>query len=180
MTVKIRVMEEADIDQADRVLRLAFGRVSGFMPQIHLQRAVEPESLWVAEDQGRIVGTVSTVVFPQLAYVGLMSVDPEFQGRGIGRMLMGCALEAIDRQGCAVTLLDATDKGAPLYESLGFIDDSTAYVFERETSPGDSRTAEGVEAASKHELPAIIALDAPIFGSDRSKLLRAVWHEGAG
>lgn len=176
MAVQIRVMEEADIDEADRMLCLAFGR-TGFLSQIHLHRSFEPESVWVAHDAGRIVGSVSAVMFDRLAYIGLMAVDPQFQRRGIARALMDHALAAIDGRGCPLTLLDATDEGAPLYESLGFVDDATAYVYERQARGPVVRASGDVDQASERDLAEIIALDTPIFGADRSKLLQVVWRQ---
>ena len=109
MAVKIRVMEAADIEAADRMLCAAFGR-TGFLSQIHLHRDFEPESIWAAEEAGRIVGSVSAVTFDRLAYIGLMAVQPEFQRRGIARRLMDHVLAVIDARRCPVTLLDATNE----------------------------------------------------------------------
>ena len=130
-----------------------------------------------------LVGTVGAVNYGALAYVGLMAVDPMRQGRGIGRLLVERLLHWLDQQGCPVVLLDATDQGARLYETVGFVDDATAYVYERQDTdvamqcsapglPGDLVVRPG----TPEELDEIAAFDARRFGADRHRLLAALWE----
>lgn len=74
---------------------------------------------FVAEDNGRLIGTAFTC--PQGAYatIGLVIVSDEYQGQGIGRKLMELALQAC---GPRTAMLNATLAGAPLYASQGFVD----------------------------------------------------------
>lgn len=53
------------------------------------------------------------------ATIGLVIVDDEYQGQGIGRKLMELAIEAC---GSRTAVLNATLAGAPLYASQGFVD----------------------------------------------------------
>jgi GNAT superfamily N-acetyltransferase len=72
----------------------------------------------VALDGGAVVGTVLTWKHDaRNASLGMVIVDPEYQGRGIGRALMRLALR--DVTGRSV-MLNATPVGQPLYEKLGF------------------------------------------------------------
>lgn len=183
--ITIRRIEEPDFAQADAVLRAAFEQPYSFLPNLHVGRAIEPDGLLLAEDCGTIVGTVGAVNYGALAYVGFMSVKPSHQRRGIGRLLMKRLLDWLDACGCPIVLLDATPKGAALYESLGFVDDHEAFVFERERHvkpsagrrAGDGAPHVVVQPAGADELNDIAALDARSFGADRHKLLAALWPE---
>lgn len=74
---------------------------------------------FVAEDEGRLIGTAFTCPQGDYATIGLVIVSDEYQGQGIGRRLMELALEACGSQ---TAMLNATLAGAPLYVSQGFVD----------------------------------------------------------
>ena len=73
-----------------------------------------------------------------------MTVLPELQGQGLGRRLMNHALAWLNARGCRVVLLDATAKGAALYETMGFVDDSSAYDYAR---PAERRRLQRLQPA---------------------------------
>jgi predicted N-acetyltransferase YhbS len=177
MTASIRPLDESEFEKADRVLRSAFGRESSFLPLMRMTKSIEPQGLWCAVDEGQIVGTASVVDYGLIAYVGLMAVDPRQQRRGIARRLVDHVLAILDRRHCPTVLLDATPQGAPLYASLGFVDDHTAYAFERVTVVDNSSPTRPVRPAVDEDLPPICDFDRPIFGADRSRLLGALWSE---
>ena len=178
MSITVRLMKESDFDDADRVAQAAFERPVSFRPTLRLHHAIEPDGLWVATVDRQVVGTVSCVDYDGVAYVGLMTVDPRFQRRGIARRLMSEVLAWLDRRRSGVALLDATDFGAPLYEQLGFQDDAHAYAYERvEIRSGSMVTSGLVHAAVDGDLADIVALDALAFGANRGKLLRALWGD---
>lgn len=64
----------------------------------------------------RVVGTALSCVKGTFSSIGLITVDPDFQRRGLGRCLTKAALGIATRN---VTLV-ATAEGRALYESLGF------------------------------------------------------------
>ena len=148
-SITVRRMRETDVDAADRLLQAAFERPASFQAHIRLSLALEPDGVLVAQEDGRLVGTVGAVDYGRLAYIGLMAVDPSRQGHGIGRMLMGHLLHWLDERSCPMALLDATDQGARLYEKLGFVDDATAVVFER--ASGEERTLLDKQAVAPDE-----------------------------
>ncbi|MEP7070244.1 MAG: GNAT family N-acetyltransferase [Usitatibacter sp.] len=72
----------------------------------------------VALDDRAVVGTILTWKHDMRnASLGMVIVDPRYQGGGIGKRLMRLALR--DVAGRAV-MLNATPAGEPLYEKLGF------------------------------------------------------------
>jgi predicted N-acetyltransferase YhbS len=173
----IRVLAEADLAEADRVLMAAFERPLSFRPHIELHRSFAADLLWVAVDDGRIVGTACAVDYSPIAYIGLMAVDPALQRRGIARHLLAHALDAIEARGCSIALLDATDKGAPLYAQFGFVEDGRARVFGRADTASLEAAPPALAVEPAVRLDEIVDLDARAFGASREKLLAALWKE---
>jgi predicted N-acetyltransferase YhbS len=180
MSLEIRPLQSEEFTAADAVIRAAFGRDVSFVPMLRLTLEIEPEGVWCAQQDGRVVGTVSVVDYGEIAYIGLTTVAPDWQRRGIARQLIVRMLERLAERGERTVLLDATDEGAPLYASLGFVDDHTAYHFEHVSSPNATALAQTVRLAETADLPAITTFDRPAFGADRSRLFAALWREHAG
>jgi ribosomal protein S18 acetylase RimI-like enzyme len=181
MNVTIKCLMPGNFAAAGEVIQAAFERPVSFQAMLRLHRAIEPEGLWGAWRQGRLVGTASVVDYGPLAYIGLMAVDPGLQRLGLGRQLLEHALAWLDARGCPTALLDATDKGAPLYAHYGFADVATASEWVHSGEPplpagGTSSAARLEPGVAPEELA---AFDAPLFGACRLKLLRAQLAEHA-
>jgi predicted N-acetyltransferase YhbS len=182
MDVSIRLADEADLVAADRMFCAAYERTASVLAHLRLHRQIEPAMFWVAEDDGRIVGTAGGIDYGAIAYVGMMAVDPAWQRRGIARRLLAEVLRAIDARGCQTVLLDATEKGAPLYATFGFVDDGTARVFEYEAQGAEARgrhsaAAEIEKNDVRHGVPDLremVGFDQRAFGACREKLLAAL------
>jgi GNAT superfamily N-acetyltransferase len=68
-------------------------------------------------------------------YFGLLSIDPEYQGRGLGRKLVEQAEEFCRRAGCSqmqIRVLNHRNELPPFYEKLGY---KTAGIEEVEQVP---------------------------------------------
>jgi GNAT superfamily N-acetyltransferase len=86
--------------------------------------------LYVAVHREVIVGAFALLIMDNLGHMGAPSaviedvvVDPEWQARGVGRMMMHHALRVAGKKGCYKAVLSSNLKreGAHLfYESLGF------------------------------------------------------------
>jgi predicted N-acetyltransferase YhbS len=180
--VGVRTMREEDLEAVDALLQAAFDRPASFLDHVRLTRRLQPDGVFVAEHDGQIVATVGAVDYGELAYVGLMAVSPAAQSQGIGRLLMEHLLGWLRERACPLVLLDATDRGAVMYESMQFVDDATAYVYvlpEGVDSArlGEPAVAHEVRTATADDLEAIVAFDAPRFGADRRKLLTTLLVE---
>jgi ribosomal protein S18 acetylase RimI-like enzyme len=144
---------------------------------MNLHRRLAGSLLWVAEEAGEIVGTIGAVDYGGVAYIGLMAVDPARQRQGIARLLVERLLQSLDARGCPIALLDATDKGAPLYAQFGFVDDSQARVFELDTLVAAGESPTGLEVTTLADLGEIVAFDTAAFGATRQSLLGTLWSE---
>ena len=80
--------------------------------------------IWLAEQGGRLVGCTAIALRDgdrgQLRWV---LVDPSARGRGIGKQLVGSAMDYCHEEGCESVFLETTDgllESQTLYEKLGF------------------------------------------------------------
>ncbi|MBK5395320.1 GNAT family N-acetyltransferase [Pseudomonas sp. TH39(2020)] len=74
---------------------------------------------FVTEHNGQLVGVAFACHQGAYSSIGLVIVSDEHQGKGIGRRLMNLCLNATAPR---TPILNATEPGAPLYASLGFVD----------------------------------------------------------
>ncbi len=79
--------------------------------------------VWVAQADGRIVGTVAATVDDRGVYVRGMGVDPQAHRQGIARRLLEAARDHAEQMGMGMWLSTTTFLTASqrLYESFGFI-----------------------------------------------------------
>ena len=98
---------------------------------------LSPRGCFGAGLAGRLIGTVTTVAYgTELAWIGMMLVDPDNHHRGLGTRLMQKALEHLRADGVASIKLDATPAGRPLYESRGFRSEGLVERWEGMGQPG--------------------------------------------
>ncbi|HEV2946349.1 MAG TPA: GNAT family N-acetyltransferase [Gemmataceae bacterium] len=137
---------------------------------------MEPTGCFVADWDGRLVGTTVNCIFGQVAWVAMVLVDPEFRGRGIGRALMSHALGFLDDSGVSTVRLDATPLGEPLYKKLGF---TVEYGLARfEGTPQPATPVHGkVDHVLSSDYPLLFQMDQLITGADRSKFLSRLFAE---
>ncbi|MBI2827122.1 MAG: GNAT family N-acetyltransferase [Planctomycetia bacterium] len=180
MSITIRPLLEVDLPAADRVLRAAFERDFSFQPALRLSERVQPGSHFVAVNSAGVVGTVGAINYGRFAYIALMGVAPQQQRGGIGRRLIEHALAELDRQGCRMALLDATDAGAALYTPFGFVDDGVACEYVGQFPSSANGDCAAIRPMQESDLAEVIAFDTPRFGADRSTLLRVLLADAAG
>ena len=125
-----------------------------------------PKGCFGAFLDGRLIGTVTTVAYgTELAWIGMMLVDPDYRRRGLGTRLMQAVLEHLQRIGAASIKLDATPAGRPLYESMGFRPEG---LVERWEGMGKATGKNKWPAWDERFRPALYGFDRLAFGADRS------------
>jgi ribosomal protein S18 acetylase RimI-like enzyme len=80
-------------------------------------------TLLIAEEGDALLGCVEVVEQGEAAYVGLLTVDPAQQGRGLGRQLAGGAEDLARNGGCRrtkMTVIEGRDELIAWYERLGY------------------------------------------------------------
>jgi GNAT superfamily N-acetyltransferase len=184
-------MTEADLPAGMRLKELAGWNQTAADWQRFLRAS--PRGCFVAESDGRVCGTATTIVYEErFAWIGMVLVDPDYRGRGIGTQLLTKTIEHLDALRVPTLKLDATPQGKPIYAGLGF---RTEYELERWVLKRGPRHVEAQRPASAQERAAalepaaspavcaqpdveeIIQADREVFGADRGALLNSLHHE---
>lgn len=135
-----------------------------------------PEGCFAIHEAERgLVGTVTTTRYgTELGWIGMMIIAPDRQRRGLGRQLMRAALDFLITQEVQRIMLDATDAGRPLYESLGF-----RAVGRVDRWEGRASTYLGPRARRMQpgDVPAVLELDPVLFGVPRPHILIRLLEE---
>ncbi len=99
----------------------AFAATISTPEQIRARMSEGP--VWIALQNGAVVGTVSAVAKGAALYIRGMAVDPIVRGGGIGGALLKCAEEFAIQGGFKSLLLSTTpflSRAIRLYERYGF------------------------------------------------------------
>lgn len=95
--VTIRPMRAADLDEADRVFRLAFGtfvglpdplEFAGDSDWVRTRWRADPMAAFAAEQDGRVVGSNLATRWGSVGCFGPLSIHPDLWDRGVARRLL--------------------------------------------------------------------------------------------
>jgi len=168
----IRALTAVDLDACEALATRAYGRRDTWRSDIQLYLDLEPAGCYVAVLDGRVVGLGGGINYGPFAWIGLMGVHPDLQGQGIGRSILDRILSWAQAQQCPVTVLDASDSGAPLYSHAGFVDQGKTTLFGHESNGMGAHAAQcRVSVLGDADLTDVLAFDCHIFGADRSRVL---------
>jgi GNAT superfamily N-acetyltransferase len=163
----IRLLFESDIPAAMRLKEAAGWNQT----EADWRRLIklEPNGCFAAIENDQLVGTTTTTTYEDdLAWIGMVLVDPQHRRRGIATRLIETALAYLDGK-VAVVKLDATAEGEPVYEKFGF---KTESLVERWRGTVKTRSLERQDAAI--DLQKLLALDRRAFSADRSRLIKSL------
>jgi glucosamine-phosphate N-acetyltransferase len=83
--------------------------------------------VWVAEVDGAVAATTTLLIERKFIHAGGIvghvedvAVNRNFQGRGIGKLLMEQVIAEARAAGCYKVILDCSDRVCGFYQSLGF------------------------------------------------------------
>jgi len=92
-----------------------------------LQSLGNQQQIWVLEDDGKIICTMTLLLEPKLIHHGSnvlhiedVIVHPEHQKKGLGKMMMHKAKQIAMENNCYKIILDCTEDNKKFYESCGF------------------------------------------------------------
>ncbi|MCI1857856.1 MAG: GNAT family N-acetyltransferase [Sporolactobacillus sp.] len=125
--MKIRQMTAADYNQAYRLwlkvpgmnLKSLDNSRSGISRII----ARNPETCWVAEDRGRIIGTVLGGTDGRKGFIYHAAVDPDYQKRGVGGSLIRRVCDRFKKQQITkigLFVVKENDDGKAFWEHQGW------------------------------------------------------------
>ena len=171
MQVEIRLLFESDIPAAMQLKEAAgWNQTEDDWRRLLM---LEPNGCFAAIGNGRVVGTTTTTTYgDELAWIGMVLVDPQHRRQGIAAKLMSFAVDYLNGKVHTVKL-DATALGQPVYEKFGFQVES---LIERWSGPGKSHS-EKQARIDRDSLSELLVLDRIAFNADRSKLIETLIEE---
>jgi predicted N-acetyltransferase YhbS len=130
--VSVRELEDRDLDQADRIMRVAFGTFLGLSDPstmfgeaqyVRTRFRAAPDCAWVAELDGEVVGSVFASRWGSFGSFGPLTTHPDVWDRGVGRRLMEPVMEVFDRwslRQAGLFTFPHSPKHVGLYQRYGF------------------------------------------------------------
>lgn len=181
MTLSIRTLTNDDLDQADEIVVAAYNASRSRKAALHSYLRLQPDG-WILVLWDNIpAGLGGLVDYGNFAYLGMMSVHPSMQRKGVGKTLMQHLLAWSDAQGCPTVLLDATNAGAQLYRQFGFVEvgQTSSWLGSQAFTSAPLYSGQQITIASitSSDLAALARFDAAYFGADRTRVLADLLHE---
>jgi len=185
MSIEYRDLTSEDIPAGLQLCRIAGWNQLSADWELFLR--LSPRGCRAAVQNGKVVGTVTTVNYEnRFAWVGMVLVDPEARGHGVGTQLLQEAMSIL--RGIPSIRLDATPQGRPVYQRLGFEDEYelcrmqraeiTIAEGPRDDSPRPLLSTLGrteglsVRPMKAEDLVTVREADRLIFGADRYEILQ--------
>ena len=164
--VSIRGMTPADVAAG-----LALCRASGWNQTAQDWRfflTEAPHGALVAEEGGRVIGTVATLPYGSFTWISMVLVDPVARGRHVGTTLLQRGLELVAAD--ATARLDATPSGEAIYRTIGFAGEYRLARWFLDVRPPIARRS-SAQPLTDTDWPAIREMDERAFGAPRPGLL---------
>ncbi len=147
---------------------------------------------FVSEEGGDIVSFCSLYSRPNelnRAYVGLLTADPDFHGKGYGKSVLLRAVERVYERGIARVDLHTWPgnmKAVPLYKKSGFMwspESGQWGVYMQNFTPGARRNVIAQEFFRKHDWYRTIKRDLSLIPDEHKRgkvrVYKYVWEEGS-
>ena len=192
--VRVRPMRVDDLDEADRILRLAFGTFRGLPDPfgesdlVRTRFRAAPEHAWAAEVDGSVVGSVFAARWGSFGILGPLTVDPALWDRGLGGRLVEPVLDAFERWGlrqAALFTFADSPKHVGLYQKHGFWPGHLTVVAAKEID-ATARASYALASETRSDrrtnvLDEIRGLTEEVFpGLDVSREVEAAIEQGIG
>jgi GNAT superfamily N-acetyltransferase len=128
----VRPMREEDLDEADMIMRLAFGTFLG-MPEplkfngdadhVHTRYWADPAAALTAEVDGKIIGSNFGLDWGSMGIIGPLTVHPKYWDKGVARLLLDNTMKIFERWGTkhiGLFTFAQSSKHVHLYQKYGF------------------------------------------------------------
>jgi len=196
--IEIRALAEEDLDEADRIFRLAFGTFLGmpdpsaFMGDADLVRTrwrAAPNAALGAYADGALVGSNFAASWGSFGFFGPLTVRPDLWNQGVARALLEPTMALFERWGtrqAGLFTFPQSPKHVALYQRFGFWPQHLVPVMAKpvapaERAPSHSRYAELAPRERAECLDECRALTASVYpGLDLRREIEAVAAQEIG
>ncbi|MGZ8540684.1 MAG: GNAT family N-acetyltransferase [Chitinophagaceae bacterium] len=115
----------------------------------------------------RLVGTGTTIIHHDVAWLAHIIVHKEYRKKGIGQLITETLVDSLQSENCDTIYLLATDLGAPVYEKVGFITETEYLFFKDIKIAEDGQTPIQVKPYRKEFKEQIAEIDGMNSGENR-------------
>jgi GNAT superfamily N-acetyltransferase len=171
MDIRLLLDSESDLERVDRLLMTAY-RPPSWRREVEVYLRTQPDGWFVVEHGDEIVAIAGGLAYGSFCWLGLVATLPDWERRGYASALSARVTEWAKERGCRTVALDASEKGRPVYERLGFqpVGEAVVLVAPASVSPPDE-VMERIDGVDE-----LLSLDRSVFGGDRAALLRSIWE----
>ncbi len=132
MAIEVRALLAPDLDEADRIFRLAFGtflglpnplEFAGDTDYVRTRWRATPQGAFAATEDGKLLGSNLTTRWGSFGFFGPISVRPDLWNRGVARRLLEPTMELFDRWQTThrgLFTFSHSGKHHALYQKFGF------------------------------------------------------------
>jgi predicted N-acetyltransferase YhbS len=175
-------MTADDLDDADRIMRTAFGTFLGLpdpasfggdSEYVRTRGRSANVSAFVAERDAEILGSNLVTRWGSFAFFGPLTVDPTYWDSGIGSRLMEPVVDLLDGWGVSLAGLFTFPHSAKhigLYHRYGFYPRALSALLQRSVTAGGPTSRPGTQ-----RLSAVADSDRPQFARGMAELTFAVY-----
>ena len=197
--INIRPLLATDLDDADRITRVAFGTFNGVpAPPSYMGDAQMVRTRWQAnpdwafglEVDGRLVGANFAARWGSFGFFGPLAIDPEYWGMGLAGHLIEPALKMFSDWGVSLSALftfSHSVKHLTLYHKHGFRARSLVLIMEKPVAGDDMAPVDKKEFSHltkelrNQALEDCRQLAESIYkGLDLSHEIKSVWQQNLG
>jgi GNAT superfamily N-acetyltransferase len=196
--VVVRPLASSDLDEADRICRVAFGTFMGspdpeqFFGDADFTRTrwrADPAGALAAEVDGRLVGSNFAANWGSVGFFGPLSVLPEYWDRAVGKRLLDSTMDLFaswDTRHAGLFTFSHSTKHVRLYQKYGFWPRFlTAITTKPVTAEPGAASVSTLSAVPGQDVPAVIAAARELTGAvypglDVSVEINAVLTQGLG
>lgn len=134
MTLSIRIATKPDAPQITAVINAAFRIAEGFfidgnrITQAEVEESLAKGNFLLAEAEGKLNGCVYVELRGERSYLGLLSVDPATQQRGLGSKLMIEAERYCRERGSRamdILIVSLREELPAFYQKRGYVESGT-------------------------------------------------------
>jgi N-acetylglutamate synthase-like GNAT family acetyltransferase len=131
-SIEIRLMDESDIAEADRIMRLAFGTFLGlpnplsFMGDtdyVKTRYHADPSAALVAEVDGKLAGSNFALNWGSVGIFGPLTIRPDLWDKGVAKRLLEKTMDIFDKwqiKHAGLFTFAQSSRHIHLYQKFGF------------------------------------------------------------
>jgi GNAT superfamily N-acetyltransferase len=145
--------------------------------ELEVMLGMDPEGSFVFEEDEPL-GFATCVTYGRTGVLGHLIVSKKGRGRKIGHSLVRAAVDYMSSKDVESMLVLATQEAVKLYQRHGFeIRDEISCMHSRLDDHFDRSPCASCAPLVESDLDEVIEIDQRLFGDDRRRLIRILYHE---